>query len=116
MWSGTVPVSRARTLSFQKNHHFIFHALVALKRLVSLLGRLVACSARIVVDRHTHIDTQNDYRNPRCACAPRVNESTKSSMYSNSMQMSSTGTFIHMHGSVLLLCPGLLARLNCTLA
>ena len=24
-------------------------------------------------DRHT--DTQNDYRNPRCACAPRVNES-----------------------------------------
>ena len=25
-------------------------------------------------DRHTHTqtDTQNDYRNPRCACAPRV--------------------------------------------
>ena len=52
-WSGTVP-SRARTLSFQKNCHCIFHALVALKRLVSLLGRLVACSARIVVDRQTH--------------------------------------------------------------
>ena len=25
----TVPVSRARTLSFQKNRHFTFHALVA---------------------------------------------------------------------------------------
>ena len=34
-WSGTVP-SRARTLSFPKNRHCIFHALVALKRLVSL--------------------------------------------------------------------------------
>ena len=22
---------------------------------------------------HTHTHTQNDYRNPRCACAPRVN-------------------------------------------
>ena len=60
--SGTVPVSRARTLSFQKNRHFVFHALVALKCLVSLLGRLVACSARIV------LDTQTNYCNPRCAC------------------------------------------------
>ena len=25
-------------------------------------------------DTHTHTDTQNDYRNPRCACAPRVND------------------------------------------
>ena len=23
---------------------------------------------------HTHTHTQSDYRNPRCACAPRVNE------------------------------------------
>ena len=64
-WSGTVPVSRARTLSFQKNRHFLFHALVALKR-------LVACSARIVVGRQTQ--TQTNYCNPRCACAPRVND------------------------------------------
>ena len=42
-WSGTVPVCRAWTLSFQKNRPFIFHALVALKRLVS--------------DRHTHRPT-----------------------------------------------------------
>ena len=48
-----------------------FLALVALKLLVSLISRLVACSARIVADRQT--DTQNDYCNPRCACAPRVN-------------------------------------------
>ena len=44
----------------------IFIALVALKLLVSLISRLVACSARIVVDRQTEC-------NPRCACAPRVN-------------------------------------------
>ena len=58
--------------SFQRNHHVIIHALVALKLLVSLISRLVACRARIVVDRHT--DTQNDYCDPRCACAPRVNK------------------------------------------
>ena len=31
--------------------------LVALKRLVLLLGSLIACIARIVVDRHTHRQT-----------------------------------------------------------
>ena len=45
-----------RTQSFQQNRHIIFLALVALMLLVSLISRLVACSARIVVDRHT--DTQ----------------------------------------------------------
>ena len=35
----------------------IFHALVALKLLVSLISRLVACSARIVVDRQTNRPT-----------------------------------------------------------
>ena len=52
-----------------------FRALVALKMLVSLISRLVACSARIVVDRQTdrQTHTQNDYCNPRCACTPRVN-------------------------------------------
>ena len=33
--------------------HVIFRALVALKLLVSLISRLVACSARIVADRQT---------------------------------------------------------------
>ena len=54
---------------FSKIGTFIFLALVALK-LLSLITRLVACSARIVADRQT--DTQNDYCNPRCACAPSV--------------------------------------------
>ena len=35
-------------------HYFIFHALVVLKMLVSLISRLVACSPRIVVDRQTN--------------------------------------------------------------
>ena len=67
---------------FSKYTTFIFHALkkkkkkiVALKLLVSLISHLVACSARIVVDRqiNRHTDTQYNYFNPRCACAPRVN-------------------------------------------
>ena len=41
----------SRTQSFQQNRHVVFLALVALKLLVSLISRLVACSARIVVDR-----------------------------------------------------------------
>ena len=65
----------SRTQSFQRNRHDPFFALVVLKLLVSLITRLVACSAGIVVDTHmhTHTDTQNDYCNPRCACVPRVN-------------------------------------------
>ena len=61
---------------FQQNRHVIFPALVALNLLVSLISRLVACSARIVADKQTNrqTDTQNDYCNPRCACAPRVND------------------------------------------
>ena len=52
---------------------YIFLALVALKLLVSLISRLVACSARIVVaHRDTYTDTQNnDYCNPRSAHARR---------------------------------------------
>ena len=44
----------SRMQSFQQNRHLIFHALVALKMLVSLISRLVACSPRIVVDRQTN--------------------------------------------------------------
>ena len=67
----------SRTQSFQRNRHIHFLALVALKLLVSLISRLVAYSARIVIYRHSQTnkqrDAQNDYCNPRCACAPRVN-------------------------------------------
>ena len=51
----------------------LFHTFVALKLVVSLISRLVACSARIVVDT----DAQTMYCNPRCACAPRVNYSAE---------------------------------------
>ena len=51
--SATVAVSRFRTQSFQQNRSFIFQGRVVLQPLVSLIGRLVACSARISVDRHT---------------------------------------------------------------
>ena len=51
---------------------FFFFALVVLKLLESLISRLVACSPRIVVDKQTDRHTQNDYCNPRCACASRV--------------------------------------------
>ena len=40
--------------SFVENRLFSFHAFVALKLLVSLIDRLVACSARISVDRQTN--------------------------------------------------------------
>ena len=65
----------SQTQSFQQNCHIVFHALVALKLLVSLISRLVACNPRIVIDTHTdrQTDTQTKYCNPRCACAPRVN-------------------------------------------
>ena len=53
----------SRTQSFQQNRHIVFLALVALKLLVSLISRLVACSARIVVDRQTdrQTDTQREH-------------------------------------------------------
>ena len=58
---------------------YLMRTIVALKLLVSLISRLVACSARIVADKQTNkqtdrqTDTQNNYCNPRWACAPRVN-------------------------------------------
>ena len=60
------------TQSFRENRHIHIDLLVVHNPLVPLIGRLVACSARTRADRQT--DRQNDYRNPRCACAPRVNE------------------------------------------
>ena len=43
----------SRTQSFQQNRHINFPALVALKLLISLMSRLVACSPRFRPDRHT---------------------------------------------------------------
>ena len=56
--------------------------LVSLEPLLSLMSRFGTCSARISGDRqtdtHTHTQTHRTtiYRNPRCACAPRVNNYT----------------------------------------
>ena len=61
----------SRTQLFQENRRFDFQVRVVLKPLVSLIGRLVACSVRISVDTRTETPTN---RNPRCACAPMVNK------------------------------------------
>ena len=55
---------------FYENGHFKNEASVALNPLVSLFGRFVARGGRKRGNRHTHTDK---VRNPRCACAPRVN-------------------------------------------
>ena len=47
--------------------------LVTPKLLISLISRVVACSARTVVHRHTHTHTQDNYSNPHCACVLSVN-------------------------------------------
>ena len=52
----------SQTQSFQQNPHVSFHSLVALKRLVSPISCLVACSAKIVVDKQTNKQT-NRQRN-----------------------------------------------------
>ena len=48
----------SRTQSFQQNRHINFLVLVALKLLVSVISRLVACSTRIVGDRQTDRHTE----------------------------------------------------------
>ena len=56
----------SRTQSFQQNSQIMFHALVALKMLVSLISRLVARSPRIAVhkqtDRQTNRQTKQTHR------------------------------------------------------
>ena len=52
----------SRTQSFQQNRHISFHALVAPKLLVSLISRLVACNARIIVDKQTNRQTDRHHR------------------------------------------------------
>ena len=48
---------------------------------MAVIGRPVPCTARLAsrrtdkqTDRQTDRQTQTKYRNPRCACAPRVND------------------------------------------
>lgn len=56
-----------------QNRHIIIHAVVELKLLVLLKSCLLDCIfSRMNVDRQA--DTQNDYSNPCCACALKINE------------------------------------------
>ena len=68
------------TQHFYKKRYFKNKASVALNPLVSVIGRLVACSGRKRGNRQTdgRMDgmTKQLYCNPRCACAPRVNDHT----------------------------------------
>ena len=57
MHIGLFSLHISRTQSFQQNRHIDFPALIALNLLVSLISRLVACSARIVVDKQTDRQT-----------------------------------------------------------
>ena len=61
--------------SFRKNRHINSHVLIVQKPLVPLIGRLEVCSARTCGQTNRQTDRQIKYRNPRCACAPRVNNS-----------------------------------------
>ena len=57
-------VVSAKSPHFSCQNRHIFHALVALKLLVSLISRLVACSARIVVDSQTNRQTNRQTHRP----------------------------------------------------
>lgn len=71
---------------FGKIHQIIFLALISLKPFVSFLSCcccytvlflscFVVCSSRTNLETHAHTQThrQNDYHNPHCVYAPRVN-------------------------------------------
>ena len=57
--------------SFQENRLIQFQVRVVLKPLVSLIGHLVACSARISVDTHTHTHTRRQTDKPTLAAHAR---------------------------------------------
>ena len=61
------------TKRFKEKSLFIFHVRIALKSLILLFVRLIARGGRYGWT-HTHTYTQDNYSNPRCACAPRVNK------------------------------------------
>ena len=77
------------------------------------MSRFGACNVRISGDRHTHTQThtQNDYRNPRCACTPRVNnvmDAEKENNYLLILLFCSTSMTFYSFTHFLLLSPSLL--------
>ena len=74
--------SLSSTQSFQEKRLKI-KDLATLKRFVAVIGRPVPCTARLASDRDRQTDRQTKYRNPRCACAPRVNYHSQEKQYSH---------------------------------
>ena len=81
--------SNFRIRQFKEKHNFNIAANLMFNTMVSFIIRLIARTARIAcADRQTHIHTyihtymhtyihthiQDNYCNPRCLCAPRVNK------------------------------------------
>ena len=81
---------------------------VLLKLLVPSVRRLLAPVRRLAwLDRHTDTHTQDKYRNPRCACAPRVNYRPKcypslSTSFSGSFVWSKCSTAVLTGGNPLI--------------
>ena len=68
--------SNFRIRQFKEKRLFNIAANLTLNTMVSFVILLIARTARIAcADRHTDIQThtRDNYCNPRCACAPRVN-------------------------------------------
>ena len=64
--------SNFRIRQFKEKLHFNISKNLTLNTMVSFIILLIAHTARIAcADRHT--DTRDNYCNPRCACAPKVN-------------------------------------------
>ena len=65
------------TKHFQRKSLKIFDLHPPPRRLVSFVVRINHVKSEMLSNRHTdtHTDTQTKYRNPRCACTPRVNHS-----------------------------------------
>ena len=65
--------SNFRIRPFKEKRHFNIAANLTLNMVASFVILLIARTARIAfADRHT--DTRDNYCNPLCTCAPRVNE------------------------------------------
>ena len=71
--------SNFRIRQFKEKRHYNIAANLMFNTMVSFVTLLIVRTARIAcADRHTntyiHTHTQDDYCNPLCACAPRVNK------------------------------------------
>ena len=74
--------SNFRIRQFKEQRHFNIAANLMFNTMVSFVILLIACTARIAcADRQTYTHTRDNYCNPRCACATRVNNSSQTSKH-----------------------------------